>query len=306
MIKVTNLSKSYGEVKAVNDISFSVNKGDIYAFLGENGAGKSTTINIICTILKKDMGEVVINGNILDKADAQIKKDIGVVFQGSYLDDTLSVYENLFARAMLYGYSPKVAKQHIEWVSDKLKLEEFLKRRYKNLSGGQRRRADIARAILHKPKLLILDEPTTGLDPLTRALVWETINDLKTQSGMTIFFSTHYMEEAENANMIAIIKNGTIAVIDTPYMLKQKYSYDTLNLFGDMPKILAYLEKNKHNFSINNDFVVVKLKQSMASIDIINALKADITSFEVKKGNMDTVFLAVTGKDNLASEAKYE
>lgn len=298
MIKVRNLSKSYGDIKAVNDISFDVQKGEVYAFLGENGAGKSTTINIICTILKKDKGEVIINGHHLDKADDKIKKDIGVVFQGSYLDDTLTIYENLFARAMLYGFTTKQAKEQIKWVSEQLRLEEFIKRRYNKISGGQRRRADIARAILHKPKLLILDEPTTGLDPATRAMVWETIQSLKKEAEMTIFFSTHYMEEAENANRISIIKNGIIAVTDTPYVLKQKYSYDSLNLYGEMDKIKEYLEKNNFVYATNNDYIIVKLKQSMLAIDIINAIKTDITSFEVEKGNMDTVFLTITGNDD--------
>lgn len=304
MIKVKNLNKSYGEIKAVSSISFDVKKGDIYAFLGENGAGKSTTINVICTILKKDSGEVVINGNRLDSDDDKIKKDIGVVFQGSYMDDKMSVYENLATRAALYGYNSKEIKEKIKRVTQRLNLDEFIKRRYNSLSGGQRRRADIARAILHSPKVLILDEPTTGLDPATRAMVWKTIKNLQKETGMTIFFSTHYMEETEYANKISIIKKGKIAVTDTPYMLKQKYSYDTLNLYGDNVAIEKYLKEHKHKYKINNDYISVKLKESMFSIDIINSLKEKIKSFEVRKGNMDTVFLTVTGEDDFEVNKK--
>ncbi len=299
MILVENLYKSYGDIKAVDDISFEVKKGEIYAFLGENGAGKSTTINIICTILKKDKGNVFIDNLELDKQDDQIKKSLGVVFQNSFLDKRLNTYENLATRAALYGFSPKEIKQSIQNVSDALELSDFTKQRYSTLSGGQRRRVDIARAILHRPKLLILDEPTTGLDPATRAKVWDTIKRLQEQTDLTVFFSTHYMEEAEYANRISIIKQGKLAVTDTPYMLKQKYSHDLLSIYGDNGAISDYLVKHNHKFKLNNDHISVKLKESMDSLKIINDLKEHIHSFEVRKGNMDTVFLTVTGQEDL-------
>lgn len=298
MIIVKNIHKSYGNIEAVKDISFEVKQGEIYAFLGENGAGKSTTINIICTILKKDKGDIHINGFELDRQDNEIKKALGVVFQNSYLDNKLSVYENLATRAALYGFSRKEIKERIEKVAERLELCGFIKQKYSTLSGGQRRRVDIARAILHQPKLLILDEPTTGLDPATRVRVWETIKRLQEQTGLTVFFSTHYMEEAEYANRISIIKHGKLAVTDTPYMLKQKFSYDTLNLYGNKPALIEYLKKTNHKFKLNNDHLSVKLKESMQSLSIVNDLKDQIQSFEVRKGNMDTVFLTVTGKEN--------
>lgn len=298
MIEVRNLSKTYdNKVLAVDDISFSVNKGEIFAFLGENGAGKTTTINILCTMLKKDKGSVRINGFDLDKHDADIRKSIGVVFQGSYLDDRLTVAENLASRGMLYGYSAKEIKERIDLVSKRLNMDSYIKRRYGQLSGGQKRRADIARAILHTPKLLFLDEPTTGLDPATRHNVWQTIKEIQEQTGMTIFFSTHYMEETEIATRVAIIKKGRIAVMDTPYVLKQKYSFDTLNLFSeDLTAITNYLQENKYEYRINNDYVVVRLKNSLHALPIIDALSGKLDSFEVMKGNMDTVFIAVNGE----------
>lgn len=298
MIEVKNLSKTYdNKVLAVDDISFTVDDSEIFAFLGENGAGKTTTINILCTMLRKDKGEVKINGFDLDKEDAAIRKSIGVVFQGSYLDDRLTVAENLAARGMLYGYSAKEIKERISSVSQRLNMESYIKRRYGQLSGGQKRRADIARAILHTPKLLFLDEPTTGLDPATRHTVWETIKEIQQQTGMTIFFSTHYMEETEIATKVAIIKKGKIAVVDTPYMLKQKYSFDTLNLYSkDLTNITAYLQSHEYEYKINNDYVIVKLKDSMRALPIIYALRGGLDSFEVMKGNMDTVFITVNGE----------
>ncbi|HHT83037.1 MAG: ABC transporter ATP-binding protein [Christensenellales bacterium] len=302
MIKVNNLSKSYGEIKAVQNISFRVKEGEIYAFLGENGAGKSTTINILCAILKKDKGDVFIGGNKLDAEDEKIKKILGVVFQGSFLDEALSVYENLAVRAALYGFKKADIKKKIQEVADRLELNEFIGRKYKSLSGGQKRRVDIARAILHSPKLLILDEPTTGLDPATRAKVWRTIKDLRKETGMTVFFSTHYMEETEHADRISIIKKGRIAVTDTPYMLKQKYSYDTLNLYGDNEKIIEYLKEKGVKHKIKNDYIAVKIKESLESVDIVNDIRESLKSYEVRKGNMDTVFLTVTGKEDFDKE----
>ncbi len=298
MIEVKNLSKTYdNKVLAVDDISFTVEDSEIFAFLGENGAGKTTTINMLCTMLRKDKGEVKINGFDLDKEDADIRKSIGVVFQGSYLDDRLTVAENLTVRGMLYGYSAKEIKEKVKNVSQKLNMDSYIKRRYGQLSGGQKRRADIARAILHTPKLLFLDEPTTGLDPATRHTVWETIKEIQRQTGMTIFFSTHYMEETEIATKVAIIKKGKIAVMDTPYMLKQKYSFDTLNLFArDLTKIMAYLQEHQYEHRINNDYVVVKLKNSLQSLPIVDDLRGELDSFEVMKGNMDTVFITINGE----------
>ncbi len=304
MIEVKNLFKSYGDIKAVQDISFYVKSGEIYAFLGENGAGKSTTINILCTVLKKDKGEIVINNQNLDKNENLIKKDIGVVFQGAYLDDRLTVFENLNVRSMLYGFSPNQAKDNVNRVADIFDLRQILKRRYSDLSGGKRRRVDIARAMLHEPKILILDEPTTGLDPATRNNVWKTIRRLRKEKGITIFFSTHYMEETENADKISIVKKGKIAVTDTPYMLKQKYSYDSLNLYGMTKTITKYLKDNKYKFKVRNDYIEVKLDNSMMSLDILKDLKENVTSFEVKKGNMDTVFLTVTEKYDFNIEEK--
>lgn len=302
MIKVKSLIKSYGDVQAVKGISFNVEKGEIYAFLGENGAGKSTTINILCTMLKKDSGEVSINDYNLDKQDNEIRNSIGVVFQGSYLDKRLTVYENLYTRGILYGYTEKEIKDRINKVEERLNMGEFIKRRYDKLSGGQRRRADIARAILHNPKVLFLDEPTTGLDPATRIIVWDTVKELKNEWGITIFFSTHYMEETEIADKIAIIKKGEIAVIGTPYGLKQKYSKDTLNIeTSNNPYLIEFLDKGGYDYYKSNNHISIKLDNSLLSLPILEHIKKDLLSYEVKKGNMDDVFINVTD-DNFIIE----
>ena len=198
-VTVDHLSKSYGDVQAVKDISFQVKKGSLFAFLGVNGAGKSTTINIICSILKKDAGKIFVNGHDLDEDYIAIKKDIGIVFQTSVLDRDLTVKENLDVRSSFYGLSRAERRRNVDEIVQLLSLEPLLKRPIKNLSGGQQRRVDIARAMVHRPRLLILDEPTTGLDPKTRLTVWSLIDRVRVETGMTVFLTTHYLEEAELA-----------------------------------------------------------------------------------------------------------
>ena len=211
MIEISHLSKSFGTVKAVQDLSFQVRKGELFAFLGINGAGKSTTINIMCGQLAKDAGRVCIDGADLDQDADRIKRSLGVVFQNSVLDKHLSVRDNLESRAALYGISGKAFRERLEELADLLDFHDLLKRTLGKLSGGQRRRIDIARALLHRPKILVLDEPTTGLDPQTRNLLWNVIHDLRKQENMTVFLTTHYMEEAADADYVVILDSGKIA-----------------------------------------------------------------------------------------------
>ena len=222
IIEINNLSKSFGDIKAVQDLSFRVKEGELFAFLGVNGAGKSTTINIMCAQLSKDSGSIIINGNDLDRSADQIKKDLGVVFQASVLDSALSVYDNLESRGALYGIIGEELKARVRELAKILDFEDLLKRPVGKLSGGQRRRIDIARALLHKPKILVLDEPTTGLDPQIRRLIWSVIMDLRKNEGMTIFLTTHYMEEAADADFVVIIDSGKISAEGTPLELKNQ------------------------------------------------------------------------------------
>lgn len=236
IIEVKNLVKNYKDVHAVNDISFTVEEGSFFAFLGINGAGKSTTINILCTVLEKTSGNVKIGGYDLDKEKNKIKELIGIVFQGSVLDKQLTVKENLESRASYYGLNKKEIAKRIESLTQTFDLSEILKRKYGTLSGGQRRRVDIARALINRPKLLFLDEPTTGLDPKTRLQVWEIIHNLRKETGLTVFLTTHYMEETVDCDNVVIIDSGKIVADDSPHNLKKIIRQTAL--FGTRKKIL--------------------------------------------------------------------
>ena len=226
IIKISHLNKSFGEVKAVNDLSFRVKKGELFAFLGVNGAGKSTTISILCGLLKKDSGTVQVNGIETDKAGAQTKRMLGVVFQDSVLDKPLTVKENLMSRAALYGITGNAFDKRLQELVEILDFDEFLNRPVGKLSGGQRRRIDIARALLHRPEILILDEPTTGLDPQTRQLIWNVIEKLQKNENMTVFLTTHYMEEAESlCQRVAFMDRGRLEEVSEPKKMVEQLGH---------------------------------------------------------------------------------
>ncbi len=293
IIEINHLCKSFKEVKAVNDISFRVKKGELFAFLGLNGAGKSTTISIICGHLEKDSGEVFVDGENIDNNPFRIKRDLGVVFQFSVLDKALSVYDNLKSRAALYGIGSDEFKSRLEELDALLNIKPLLKRTFGKLSGGEKRRIDIARAILHKPKILILDEPTTGLDPQTRKMVWNVINKLRREDNMTVFLTTHYMEEATDADFVVILDSGKIVAEGTPLELKNKYTGDFVTLYNvDEKKVKAL----KFPYEKIRDAVRIALASTKDATDLILKHPELFVDYEITKGNMDDVFLAVTGK----------
>ena len=232
IIKIEHLNKCFGDVKAVNDLSFRVKKGELFAFLGVNGAGKSTTISIICGQLRKDSGNVWIKDKEADRAGSETKRLLGVVFQDSVLDKPLTVKENLKSRAALYGITGNSFEKRLAELVEILDFGDYINRPVGKLSGGQRRRIDIARALIHRPEILILDEPTTGLDPQTRLLIWNVIERLRTEENMTVFLTTHYMEEAASAGYIVILDKGSIVAEGTPLELKNEYVHDTISLYG--------------------------------------------------------------------------
>jgi multidrug/hemolysin transport system ATP-binding protein len=298
IIKVNNLTKKYGNLTAVDNISFEVKEGDFFAFLGPNGAGKSTTINILCTILDKTSGDIEINGLKLGKNDAEIRNSIGVVFQNSYLDNLLTVYENIKVRASFYNVSKDDFEIRIKYLSDMIGIKEILNRQYGKLSGGQKRRVDIARALINEPKILFLDEPTTGLDPQTRQKVWEVIDEIQKKNKTTVFLTTHYMEEASNADKIAIIDNGKIIVHETPMKLKEQYTSNILRILPiNKDELIKYLDKNKLNYKVKVDTIEVLVKNSLESLSILKNIETNLSSFEVLEGNLDTVFVNLTGKE---------
>ena len=293
IIKISHLNKSFGEVKAVNDLSFRVKKGELFAFLGVNGAGKSTTISILCGLQKKDSGTVQVNGIETDKAGAQTKRMLGVVFQDSVLDKPLTVKENLMSRAALYGITGNAFDKRLQELVEILDFDEFLNRPVGKLSGGQRRRIDIARALIHRPEILILDEPTTGLDPQTRLLIWNVIERLRTEENMTVFLTTHYMEEAASAGYVVILDKGSIVAEGTPLELKNEYVHDTISLYGVTEDEIKAL---KTEYKAIRDGYRIQVKNTLEATKMIVKHQEIFRDYEVVKGGMDDVFLAVTGK----------
>ncbi|MCR5502410.1 MAG: ABC transporter ATP-binding protein [Lachnospiraceae bacterium] len=293
-IQVTNLTKKYGDLTAVDGISFEVREGELFAFLGENGAGKSTTINILCTILEKTDGEVRVFGHELSREDDEIRKLIGIVFQNSVLDRKLTVGENLMTRGAYYGLNKKQIKSRLEPYMESFEIGEIWNRKYEKLSGGQRRRVDIVRALINEPRILFLDEPTTGLDPKSRKVVWDHIRKLKKEKNLTIFLTTHYMEETADADEVKILDHGKIIASGTPAELKSRFASS---------KLIWYTEKNSeseeiisgYDWSYEADHYNVKFTGTIT--DLLSRNSNVITDYEVIKGTMDDVFLNLTGRE---------
>lgn len=293
IIEINNLYKNFGEVKAVQNLSFRVKEGELFAFLGVNGAGKSTTINILCGQLAKDSGSVTICGVDPDQNPDAVRRSLGVVFQNSVLDKDLSVRDNLESRAALYGIRGEAFKKRLAELAKLLEFEDLLKRSVGKLSGGQRRRIDIARALLHRPRILILDEPTTGLDPQTRSLLWQVIGDLRKREKMTVFLTTHYMEEAADADYVIILDAGQIAAEGTPLQLKNTYTGDFITLYGVDEAGVKVLGAP---YETIRDAYRVSVPDTAAATELILKYPECFKDYEITKGKMDDVFLAVTGK----------
>lgn len=295
IIEVSELSKSFGEVNAVDDISFSVKEGQLFAFLGPNGAGKSTIINMLCTLLEPDSGRMIIDGHVLGEDDAKVKESIGIVFQRGVLDPLLTVRENLLIRGALYGLDKKESARMADNAMAAMEIEDIADRRYEVLSGGQKRKADIARALVNKPKLIFLDEPTTGLDPSTRKHVWNLILDLR-REGVTVFLTTHYMEEAEGADMVVVVNNGRIVAEGTPFQLMERYSSDILTLIPKDPTIFDRILKNDSvRFSRHGERFLIPIERTLEAADLITRYKEQLVSLEVRAGTLDDAFINITG-----------
>lgn len=301
IIRIEHLSKSFGEVKAVQDLSFRVKEGELFAFLGINGAGKSTTINIMCGQLDKDGGSVEIDGADLDHNLDHIKRELGVVFQNSVLDAALSVRDNLQSRAALYGIRGAEFAQRLTELAKLLDFENILNRPVGKLSGGQRRRIDIARALLHRPRILVFDEPTTGLDPQTRKLLWDVVTELRKREKLTVFLTTHYMEEAVDADYVIILDGGKIAGEGTPLELKNTFAGDFVTLYGVEESAVKALGRA---YTAVLDGWRIEVPNTGEATKLILENPALFTDYEITKGKMDDVFLAVTGKKLIGGEGK--
>lgn len=301
IIEISQLNKSFGSVRAVRDLSLNVRRGELFAFLGVNGAGKSTTISVMCGQLKADSGSVSICGLDAEKSIAEITRRLGVVFQGSVLDMPLTVRENLESRAALYGITGRAFAERLDELAGLLDFKALLDRPVGKLSGGQRRRIDIARALLHKPEILVLDEPTTGLDPQTRRLLWDVVRKLRRDEKMTVFLTTHYMEEAADADYVVILDSGSIAAQGTPLELKNAYAGDFITLYGIAPDALDALGLKYERL---RDAYRVEVADTAAATRLIVEHPELFTDYEITKGKMDDVFLAVTGKRLTGGEAR--
>lgn len=301
ILDVKDLDKSFGDVHAVNSIFFKVKKGELFAFLGVNGAGKSTTISIICGLLKKDKGTVLVDGSDIDHGLDKVSKTLGVVFQNSALDKPMSVKDNLRSRAALYGIYGKEFKNRLDELATMLDFKKLLNRKVGKLSGGQRRKIDIARALIHKPKILILDEPTTGLDPQTRKIIWNVLDDLREKENMTIFLTTHYMEEASDADYVVILDRGQIVARGTPVELKNEYTGDFITLYGvdeeEVKKLNLPYEKIQNSYRI-------EVEDTSKATELILNNPSLFKDYEIQKGKMDDVFLSVTGKKLIGEDEK--
>ena len=290
IIEIEHLNKSFVDLKAVNDITFRVKKGEFFSFLGVNGAGKSTTISIMSGTLKKDSGKVIINGLDIDTDIRKITNNIGVVFQFSHLDLVLNAYDNLKSRAALYNITGSKFNERLEYLTELLDLSDILKRPINKLSGGQRRRVDIARALIHDPEILILDEPTTGLDPQTRKMIWKVINQMRVEKELTVFLTTHYMEEASESDYVVILNKGQISAEGTPHDLKTKYSSDYITFYNtDEIEDFGYpVSKIKNGYKI-------KIPNTEVATELVTKYPEKFKDYEITKGKMDDVFLTVTG-----------
>ncbi|GHV02237.1 ABC transporter [Clostridia bacterium] len=295
ILSVENLRKSFDGKPAVDGVSFSVPRGGLFAFLGQNGAGKSTTINMLIGLLKKDGGDVLYDGS---PDFAAFKNKIGVVFQNNIFDDLLSVEENLLLYGSLYINDPKTVKTRYREIAAALSLDAFAKKRFKTLSGGQKRKAEIARALFTSPRLLFLDEPTTGLDPKTRAEVWSILHKIRRESGMTVFLTTHYMEETDDADCVVVIHKGKKVCEGSPAELKARYSFDRLLIAPENPALLEESLRNAElEFEKTADTYTVRTGDTRRSIGLLNTLKDNIRFYEVKRGTMDDVFLTAVGEN---------
>ena len=301
IIRIEHLHKSFGDVRAVQDLSFCVQEGDLFAFLGVNGAGKSTTIHILCGQLAKDSGSVVIDETDIERDPDGIKSKLGVVFQNSVLDAALTVRDNLESRAALYGMAGGAFRRRLAELAQLLDFEDLLDRTLGKLSGGQRRRIDIARALLHHPKILILDEPTTGLDPQTRQTLWRVIADLRREEGLTVFLTTHYMEEAAEADHIVILDSGCIVAQGTPLQLKNAHTADYITLYGADE---AAVQSLNVPYEVGRGHIRLTIPNTAAATDLIVEHPHLFTDYEITKGKMDDVFLAVTGKKPEGGESR--
>ena len=300
IIRVENLTRRFGNILAVDNVSFEVEEGTIFGFLGPNGAGKTTTINILCTLLSPTSGNAFINGHDCNLESSEVRKSIGIVFQDSSLDKDLTARENLLFHAYLYNVDKSERKQRVE---DALKFVDLVERGddlIKKFSGGMKRRLEVARGLIHRPKVLFLDEPTLGLDPQSRSNLWEFITELPKKHNVTVFMTTHYMEEAEVCDKIAIIDRGKIITSGTPAELKKLIGGDVIYLkTADNKKAIEDL-KNILEVEVaerDGEIFISALRGDVCIPKIIREIGESVLSVRMQRPTLNDVFLKLTGKE---------
>lgn len=294
IIQVKSIKKNYGPIEAVKGISFSIREGEFFSLLGPNGSGKTTTISMICTILSMDAGRVEICGYRVGQDDKKIRKLLGVVFQNNRLDSVLTVQENLEIRGKLYGLQKSVLEDRIKELLSITGASDLLKRKYGTLSGGEKRKIDIARALIHSPKILLLDEPTTGLDPESRSKIWHMITNLRNEENVTILLTTHYLEETNESDHVVVLNEGRVQVAGKPSEIKDRYSHNFLIIHTNHKEELeVMLDDQNMAYKFQDGMFFIPLKNTKEAISIINDCQDLIESYEVKQGTMDDAFMSI-------------
>lgn len=291
IFEAKSITKEFNNHRVVNSINLRADKGQLIAFLGPNGAGKSTTIDMLTGLISPTKGKISLSGVKVNSA--QFRNKIGVVFQDSVLDHNLTVLQNLITRAKLY---PQFSQAYFEELIRQFELENILDKKYGILSGGQRRRVDIVRALVHEPELLFLDEPSTGLDIQTRNKIWDILNEIRHKKLLTIILTTHYLEEAEYSDYVYVIDHGKIIAENTLNKLKLLYSHDVLSLNLKDNSVLH----NMIDKSTNKPFekqIEIATNSKVQAITILNSMESEIESFEMKTGSVDDIFIELTGKE---------
>lgn len=299
-IQVENLQKKYGRLEAVKSVSFEVDEGEIFGFLGPNGAGKTTTINVLCTLLNPSGGSASVNGYDVVKQRNEVRRSIGLVFQESTLDEYLTAEQNLLFHSYAYGVSKDIRDQRMKDLLDLVDLWDRRKGKTRTYSGGMKRRLEIVRGLIHHPRVLFLDEPTLGLDPQTRRYIWDYVEDIRVKENLTIFLTTHYMDEAEHCDRIAVIDDGNIVAIDTPDKLKDGVGGDLVMIRATDNEAAA--KELGENWSLESEtqddivkFSVPKGEEFLP--EFVRNFKGELLSINVRRPTLDDVFLSLTGRD---------
>jgi ABC-2 type transport system ATP-binding protein len=309
MIEVQELSRNFGPLVAVDKVSFQITEGEIFGFLGPNGAGKTTTINMLCTLLKPTAGRATVNGYDVLRQRSEVRRSIGLIFQEPTLDEYLTAEQNLRFHAYAYKIPKEVREKRIDELLELVELSDRRKNKVRTFSGGMKRRLEIARGLLHNPRVLFLDEPTLGLDPQTRRHIWDHILTLRRQNNLTIFLTTHYMDEAENSDRITIIDRGRIIALDTPDKLKDALGGDVVTLKAEDSDAAALELKEKYGLSpvIQNGAITFSIPQGEKFLPkLMETFQSRILSIGIRRPTLDDVFLKLTGRAIREEEAGFK